>query len=358
MLEFTVMTPWEFREKEEKSDSRFYFSYSDSLGSTNKEVFNKIFMRDLDDWEEKGVDNLVPELLSEPVYAEYIGLFHGNEADDSPLRICPDGYTLKCDSYRCLANTVYSDILQGLVILAQEKYSYRIVVNGMNELAVRFLANRDETYRVVISAFSDFPRTLALSFGDLSERITINGKPISLQAADEICEQYEELNDDILKFQDKPMRMSEYDLMTDVSSRMSSKTLAKRSGFDSMMSNFKVVIHDNNLRIDFYPIEHPYIYAVEQQGETTCGSPCCLYAENIAQLAQAVYEDALSRSAKEVSYAVWRGYTYYNTHCFNADLFIDVEMYIFADKEKNCLHIYSGENPFGRERFFKPIRKG
>lgn len=357
MLEFTVMTPWEYREKEEGTDSRFYFSYSDSLGSTNKEVFNKIFMRDLDDWEEKGVDNLVPELLSEPVYAEYIGLFHGDEVDGSPLRICPDGYTLQCDSYRCIANSVYSDILEGLVILAQEKYSYRIVVAGMNELAVRFLANRDETYRVVISAFSDFPSTLALSFGDLSQRITVNGKPLSLKNAREIESQYDELDDDILRKMVNVGRLNtNHKLIFDVSKRL---THAELSDIDGSWKKreFSVYVHDSIFQRDYYPIRYPYIYALEDIEGGAVGSPCNIGFDNLAQMTEQIYKESLSRASDRIGYAIWFGSNYYLPHSFQCDLFKNVMLYVFVDKGKKHLHIYDGQSPLGRERYIELIRK-
>lgn len=384
MLNIITMTPWEHRDK---------YIQRDDVGYEIRDTVDSVFERYIasDAWKMNEHKQLVGELATKLIYAEYLAEYYGHEVDNSPLKIGEKGYTYGCDSYISPINSISCYIKTGLCILCAASHDFKIYTNlyDLDDITIEFLAKREEEYTVYVNLFSaNFFRSNVLGKGpytlieSLSDRITIDGKKPTeensfrfgtyndrfyLMYPEYIAQSKKEYDsrpkyyNEAYRF-DTTVTLPARDFIMDIERReLSYYDWKDENELEKQVQNgkctelfleYEVIIHMQSLLYEF-SVKYPFIFAVREveDGSMECRKFCLVKFPTLLEMLEDMYSNAVYTGCSRVMYAAWDKETFESDDLFRMDLFEDVELYVEIDVKNKQLHIYNN-GYFGRKKFF------
>ncbi|WP_026658305.1 hypothetical protein [Butyrivibrio sp. AC2005] len=195
MLQLTIIAPWDFADKYCGTEGGHILTDSREI----KDYFRCTFMHDsFDDMESTSIYDLRRE-----VYRDYLRRFHGSELYTEPF-VVENKWIIKSGVMHCLADSIYSDILLGLIIMAESETNKPLLISDINNVALRFLIESKNVYVAYYSCMADFGRLwdidadVGRSYKTSEKAFLINGNTVSYEYINELANRYKGLTDTIL----------------------------------------------------------------------------------------------------------------------------------------------------------------
>ncbi len=361
MLEVTVVTPWEYIEKARESNYMFRNILVDP--KEIKEKFQQTFLADRFDDE---MFPVIPEYdMTRQIYRDYIHCFQGSEVCTEPFEV-ENPWMLKSGPMHCLADTIYADILLGMIIIAESDRGYPVFIRSFNDITVRFLIEREEKYKVFFSCFGDFFSLFPKSEQKPAEEydnFTINRKKATRKMILDLPCRYSAISPDILRSSIEENKTKSYELIIlEHYKEMSFSELGNPGSEDEDVRNYP---EGWRLRVYSETIEKECFdrYAGALWVTKTGDGSCQFFDENVyacyAKIGD-VIADIIEEKEGQYDTVMLALYEYehkISEYRTNIDVLENVTWYIHIDFSEKTASIWNGRSICGRNRFCETFEK-
>lgn len=367
MLDVTVITPWEYSKKILENNFAYVNILMDPF--TIKERFRETFLQDRFDDEMLPV---IPEYdMTRQIYRDYIHCFRGSEVHKDPFEV-ENPWMLKSGTMHCLADTIYADILLGMIIIADSDRGYQTFIRSFNDITLRFLIEREEKYKVCFSCFGDFFSLLPESEEEPEkepveeyENYTINGKKATREMILELPCKWSKISPDILRSSIEANKaMDDYELIIpDHYKEMSFLELGNLNSEHKEVSSY----YPEDWRIHVYSetikkeCSGKYAGAlwVTKTGDGSFNffdENIYTYYANIGCIIADIIEDE-EGLYDTVMLALYEDEYKINDYQANTDILKKVAWYIHIDFNEKTASIWDGGSICGKNRFCEAFEK-